>query len=213
MLDITRYKYRCGYIIDLESCKRYFAVGHQLSYDHIKPCVNHGYGKGKKLSAAERRLYLDEDLQLQLSQDFPSSFRHLRRKAPPEVRLRLVLLHSWMREVQHENPKFGERLHSGLFLPTDSGTGAKFREAGPTDVDRQRLEMFVETMNALLKQDADHEPARFTPADFAFETIPERAVSGPLLDADEMKELLSAGREFMEFYGVSPREFLEIYFD
>ncbi len=68
-LDFTRYQYRCGYIIHLDACKRYFAVGHKWhSYDHIKPCVNHGYGEGKKLSAAERRLYKEEDLQFQLTQ-------------------------------------------------------------------------------------------------------------------------------------------------
>ena len=100
-----------------------------------------------------------------------------------------LLLHSaaWMREIPHENPKFGKWLHHGLFIPTDSGIGSKFREGGPTDVDRERLQMFIDTMNGLLKQGVgDVEGARFTSADFTFETIPELALSGPLFDDKEM---------------------------
>ncbi len=83
-----------------------------------------------------------------------------------------------MRDIQRENPKFGKRLvlHHGLFIPTDSGIGAKFREGEPTVVDRQRLQIFIDTMNGLLNQDGDLESARFTLADFTFETIPERAL-------------------------------------
>ena len=44
-----------------------------------------------------------------------------------------------MRLDQHEDLKFGKRLHNGLCLPINSGIGTKFRETGPTDIDRRRL--------------------------------------------------------------------------
>ena len=79
MFDLTRCQYRCGYMIDLDACQKYFTVGHQRSYDDIKPCVEHGYPKGKKLSAEERRLYREESLQFELCEEFMSSFRDLRK--------------------------------------------------------------------------------------------------------------------------------------
>lgn len=90
-----------------------------------------------------------------------------------------------MRWDEHEDPKFGKRLHNGL-LPTGPGIGTELRKADPTDVDRQPLQIFIDTTNRLLKQDVEgHERALFTPTDFAFEIIPERALLGPLFDLEE----------------------------
>ncbi|PIL34704.1 hypothetical protein GSI_03484 [Ganoderma sinense ZZ0214-1] len=233
MLDFSRYEHRCGYIIHLDAGKRYFEAGHHIPFDHIKPPARLSRGKGKekgkgkgkgkgkkKLSAERLELRKAEYLMDALTEFLLDCFRCFRRDAPPEARVRFVLPHSWRREVPHENPRFGNRPHKGLFLPTDSGIGAHFRRNGPTDVDRERLEVFIETMNGLLPhQDADADAdngeqakSRFTVSDFTFETIPEDALLGPLLDEKEMGELLRTGPESMELYGVSPRAFIETYF-
>ena len=113
MFGLTRYQYKYSYIIDLDACQKYFTVGLQRSYDDIKPCVEHGYPKGKKLSAEERRLYGEESLQFKLCEEFMSSFRDLRRDAPPEARVRLVLPHCEHPRISlHVYLTFSRRLHS-----------------------------------------------------------------------------------------------------
>ncbi|KAI1782683.1 hypothetical protein LXA43DRAFT_425622 [Ganoderma leucocontextum] len=168
---------------------------------------------GRVISKEERLLGQEEDSRQQLSQSFQCSFRCLRSNAPQGVRVHLALPHSFTHIVKHD--KFGDRFGRCLFIPTDFGDGSEFRDQGPTDRDRERLQLFIDTVNGLIPQgggDRCRDLAQFTPADFAFETIPEVALRRPLFNREELRELLSAGREYLELYGITVRDFLVPYF-
>ncbi|PIL34703.1 hypothetical protein GSI_03483 [Ganoderma sinense ZZ0214-1] len=149
------------HIIDLDAGKRYFEVGHRIPFDHIKPCLQEREGE-EELSVEERELRKAKYPQDDLSEFLLDCFRYFLRDVPPDVRVRSASsFHTRggaLSRTSRENPQFGRRPHKGLFrvLPTGFGIGARFRMNGTTDVDRERLEVFVETMNGLLlQQDAD----------------------------------------------------------
>lgn len=60
---------------------------------------------------------------------------------------------------------------------------------GPSNIDRERIQTFIDGANSLIKDDARREAGGFklSEPDFKFERMPDRAVSRPLLSQKELK--------------------------
>ena len=206
MPNTTSPKLRSGFVISLDACLRYLGSfkGHGFSFANVRPSNSRTRNLLKKeMCDEERSMEAREDLESAQIERVHDYFRHLRRKAPEELRVRLVLPHSerwhlfnsfdlqsfscgisaFIHIVKHE--KFGERHKTCLYLPT--GTANSVEDSGPTNLDCKRLRIFLETTSSLLGESADYNAAKFTPFDFTFSTIPAIALFEPIFSAEELK--------------------------
>ena len=92
------------------------------------------------------------------------------------------------RVVVKLDSKGGKFFEWNMFILTSS-SGPSMRTKGPSDIDRERIQAFIDGANSLIKDDARREAGGFklSEPDFKFERIPEGAVSRPLLSQKELK--------------------------
>ncbi|PIL23047.1 hypothetical protein GSI_14354 [Ganoderma sinense ZZ0214-1] len=217
--------FRAGYVTSLDAWERYLSDGHgiRLDADDDAPdCewlpdeddeeFEEGQESGEPTLPEEDEPLLAKQRSIfnRLS-DYQGNFRGLYRAAPPEVKARLVLPHTFTRIIKH--PELGGTYHEwNLFIPT-SWSSPSMRTKGPGDVDRQRIQAFVEEANGLIEDHERREAAgfKFQEPDFKFERFPDWAISRPLLSDKELSNLIHAGPDSMRLWGISPREFLHPY--
>ena len=121
-----------------------------------------------------------------------------------------------------------------LLVPTSWGYPETRTMGGPADVDRERIQTFVDGANSLIEDDARREVGgfRFSEADFKFERMPEWALHRPILSTKDLRvcprwfttrsgrpgplltvgvqDMIHAGRESFKLWGLSTREFLRL---
>ncbi|PIL23043.1 hypothetical protein GSI_14350 [Ganoderma sinense ZZ0214-1] len=213
--------FRAGYVISLDAWERYLSDGHgiRLDADDIADCEespDEGDDEeeeqegGKPMSEEEKQLLAKQQSTFDRVSDYRGNFRGLYREASPEVRTRLVLPHTFTRIIKDGD--LGTYHQANLFIPT-SWSGPSMRKNGPGDVDRQRIQAFIEEANGLIKDLERREAAgfKFQEPDFKFERFPDWAIFRPLLSDKELSNLIHAGPDSMRLWGISPREFLHPY--
>ncbi|KAM5543005.1 hypothetical protein V8D89_003389 [Ganoderma adspersum] len=201
MPGATNLKLRRGFIISLDGCMRYLGpAGHGFSFTDVESCSNYSRERQERMCEEERKMRAQDDLESDQIRRVHDLFRHLRQYW-------LVLPHTFIGIIKHE--RFGERHQQRLFLPTGSCDSASFE--GATLLDFSRLWTFIKTTYNLLSNDDNKESAKFTASDFTFITIPANAVFEPVFNDSELKELIKAGPEALELYGISVREFIDPY--
>ncbi len=203
MPNTANLKLRSGFIISLDACLRYLR-SRGFTFTDVQPSNHHDHRSNEQIEAMcdeERRMEERQDLESAQIERVRSNFRHLRRKAPEEVRVRLVLPHgehllynnlnfkpcshsfaAFISIIKHK--KFGERLQKSLFLPTGTADSV---EAEATSIDYDRLRIFIDTTSGLLGQHTDNQGADFTPNDFTFDIIPAAALFQPVFNTKELK--------------------------
>ncbi|KAI9061156.1 hypothetical protein FKP32DRAFT_1594835 [Trametes sanguinea] len=114
--------------------------------------------------------------------------RSIRRRMDPELTKRLVILHYWLPDT----PPW-----VNLFLPT--GVELHQREEG--DIDRQRLQTFIDTCNAYIEDDQLRATAGLKTGDFEYMVVKDQSLIYPGLRDNEYMELLR-NPELQELYGI-----------
>ena len=96
MPNTTSPKLRSGFVISLDACLRYLGSfkGHGFSFANVRPSNSRTHNLLKEMCDEERGMGAQEDLESAQIERVHDYFRHLRRKAPEELRVRLVLPHS-----------------------------------------------------------------------------------------------------------------------
>ena len=87
-----------------------------------------------------------------------------------------------------KRPDLGGKYHEwNLFIPT-SWSAPSMRTKGPGDVDRTRIQAFIEEANGLIEDQERREAAGFKlqEPDFKFQRFPDWAISRPLLSDKEL---------------------------
>ncbi|KAI1787967.1 hypothetical protein LXA43DRAFT_1027111 [Ganoderma leucocontextum] len=137
------------------------------------------------MSDEERQLLAKQEFVGHRVTDYRQSFRGLYRNAPPEVRTRLVLPHTFTRILKH--PQLGRFWEWNLFIPTSS-SGPSVRTKGPGDIDRKRIQTFIDEANSLIKDGERREAGgfKFVESDFKFERFPDWAIDRPPLSDKEL---------------------------
>ncbi|KAM5543609.1 hypothetical protein V8D89_002860 [Ganoderma adspersum] len=200
--------FRAGYVISLDAWERYFSDGHgrRIGADDVADRVELSGEDGKEDSQPLAK----QQSNFGRVTDFRRAFRGLYRGASPEVKARLVLPHTFTRIVKRGHQDTYRDWN--LFIPT-SWCSPSMRTKGPGDLDRKRIQAFIEEANGLIKDDERREAGgfKFQEPDFKFERFPDWALARPLLSDKELKNLVHAGLDSMRLWGISPREFLRPY--
>nr|VWO99990.1 Polyamine oxidase (EC [Ganoderma boninense] len=214
--------FRAGYVISLDAWERYLSHGHGIRLetndvpDSEESCDEDDKEEEQEndepsTPEADKPLLAKQRSISDRVSDYRGNFRGLYRQASPEVRARLVLPHTFARII--EDAELGGTYHEwNLFIPT-SWSGASMRKKGQGDVDRTRIQAFIDEANGLIKDAARREAAGFKlqEPDFAFARFPDWAITRPLLSDKELSNLIHAGPDSMRLWGISPREFLHPY--
>ncbi|KAI9061158.1 hypothetical protein FKP32DRAFT_987165 [Trametes sanguinea] len=119
---------------------------------------------------------------------FRRAFRVIRRRMNPEMTKKLVILHYCLSDT---------RPWVHVFLPT--GVEMHQREEG--DIDRQRLQTFVDTCNAYIEDDQLRATAGLKPEDFEYVVAKDQEIIYPGMGDKEYWELLR-NPELQELYGM-----------
>ncbi|KAI1787958.1 hypothetical protein LXA43DRAFT_1027049, partial [Ganoderma leucocontextum] len=224
--------FRAGYVTSLDAWKRYLADGHNIHFrarddteaDEDSSDDEDEDADGDEdedeeeqqisrppISEEERTMLEESEARFRFISRSRGTFRGLYRRAPLEVRTRIVLPHSFTRIVKL--PQGGKFYEWNMFIPT-GWSGASMRTRGPSNVDRERIQTFIDGANSLIKDDARREAGGFTLSepDFKFDRVPDSAVTRPLLSAKELKDLVNVGPESAQLWGLTPREFLRPYY-
>ncbi|CDO69797.1 hypothetical protein BN946_scf184766.g42 [Trametes cinnabarina] len=192
-------EYRSGFVIKDEALRRYLGEGHgfelgPLFDENLEPESDSDSGSDgeseedrtatqQPFDLASWRLEMRQDVEQGLSLEYTSTMRYLRRQAPEDTRKRLVMLHALFVKTE----KLGERqlVARRVFIPTGSG-GPERRRSGPSELDKEHLQVFIEGYNSLIQDAARLESAGLRSEDFQFIVVPENAVSIPMFNRQEL---------------------------
>lgn len=100
----------------------------------------------------------------------------------------MVLYRGFTRIVRLPELEGGKFFEWSIFIPTSWGYSST-RARGPSNIDRERIQTFVDVANSLIKDDARRDGGGFklSEPDFKFKRIPDWGVSRPLLASRELK--------------------------
>ena len=90
MSDLDKYRFRSGYVVSLDAWRRYLTVGHRIPIPDVEPEHHSDYTYEEE----EVRLQDEEHAEFELTMEVQQEFRILRREAPLNIRVWIVLPHS-----------------------------------------------------------------------------------------------------------------------
>ncbi|KAI9061164.1 hypothetical protein FKP32DRAFT_1594841 [Trametes sanguinea] len=128
-------------------------------------------------------------------------------KAPLELRAQLVIPHLKIRAEECPSPGHDICVRTACFVPTGLG-GPNEPES---DLDRDRLRVFIQGYNSCIRKPERRASAGFTEADFTFVRLPESKITRPAFWDSKQEEMRAADRAAWDLYGLPRREFAYMY--
>ncbi|OSC97729.1 hypothetical protein PYCCODRAFT_1112212 [Trametes coccinea BRFM310] len=201
-------RFRTGYLITNAACRRYHERGMKKSFKGIQPDPQFSLHRRPNESEEQwQRRYdsIRHSYECEMSGIYSGLFLYVHNKASPEIRTQLVIPHL-MHRVER-CPSHGVCMRKVCFVPTGRGSPNE----PESDLDRDRLQLFIQGYNTLIRDPERRASAGLTEADFTFVRLPESEIFRPTFWNNKVREMRTADRAAWDLYGLSRPEFAYMY--
>ncbi|KAI9061155.1 hypothetical protein FKP32DRAFT_1594834 [Trametes sanguinea] len=202
--------FRTGYLITNEACRRYLEKGIRIRFGGT-PSNPQSYLRRRPDESEEQWQARYERHRHEYENEMCGIYRSclltVHNKAPAEVRMQLVIPHLKIRAEECPCPGHDICVQTACFVPTGHG-GPNEPES---DLDRDRLRLFIQGYNSCIRNPERRASAGFAEADFTFVRLPENKISRPMFWDNKKREMRAADRAAWDLYGLPRHEFAHMY--